>query len=260
MMKRTSSHPPNQNACDRSEWWREWFNHLYLDVYAHRSEDDAEAEIAAALAVRSIQPQDRILDLCCGAGRHCRALRRAGRHRVIGLDYSLPLLQHAATESPHECYVRGDMRLLPFHDEEMDAVLSFFTSFGYFTTNLENLAVLHEIARVLRSNGQFLLDYLNPVHVRRTFAPESEKKHGDYTIREHRSLSSDGERIEKEIIIENWGGENHVYHESVRLYDYDQMMEMLQSADLQVEGVLGAFDQSPFQEDSERMILYGYKK
>lgn len=260
MIRKPSSHPSDPNADDRSEWWREWFNHLYLDVYAHRSDEEAEMEIAAALAVSPIQSQDRILDLCCGAGRHCRALRRAGFHRVIGLDYSLPLLQYAAAESPYASYIRGDMRLLPFHDGGMDAVFSFFTSFGYFTTNLENLAVLHEIARVLRSNGPFLLDYLNPVHVRRTFTPISEKKEGDYTIREYRSLTPDGERIEKKIIIENWGGKDHIFHESVQLYDYDQMREMLHSADLQVDGILGAFDQSPFQENSERMILYGRKK
>lgn len=256
-MNQPKTKPLSLTEKDRDTWWRHWFNHVYMDVYAHRDDDSAEKEIAAALSVLPIAPPQQILDLCCGNGRHCRALRQAGFENVVGVDYSFPLLELAAAESIQSTYVRGDMRLLPFQDQSMDAVLSFFTSFGYFITNLENLAVLDEIMRVLRPRGRFLMDYLNPTYVRRNFVPESVKKHGEFTIRERRSLSEDNERIEKEIVIENWGGQDHVYHESVRLYEYDEMVEMLQTANLHVDGVLGSFDDQPFSENSPRMILYG---
>lgn len=244
---------------ERGAWWREWFNHLYMDVYAHRDENAAENEVAATLSVLPLKPRHRILDLCCGNGRHCRALHQAGFHDVVGLDYSFPLLEHAVTESHCSCFARGDMRLLPLLDGCMDAVLSYFTSFGYFSTNLENLAVLDEILRVLRSGGYFLMDYLNPTHVRKSFVPESVREHGEFVIRESRSLSEDNERIEKKIVIENWGGNEHVYYESVRLYAYEEMMEMLRSAELRIDGVLGSFEKEPFSENSPRMILYGTK-
>lgn len=242
---------------ERGAWWREWFNHVYMDVYAHRDENAAENEVAATLSVLPLEPGHRILDLCCGNGRHCRALDKAGFIKYVGLDYSFPLLEHAISESQRARYVRGDMRLLPILADSVDAVLSYFTSFGYFSTNLENLAVLDEIVRVLRSGGYFLMDYLNPTHVRKTFVPESVREHGEFVIRETRSLSDDGERIEKKIVIENWGGNDHVYYESVRLYTYDEMAEMLRSADLRLDGVLGSFDKEPFGENSPRMILYG---
>ncbi|MEW6235555.1 MAG: class I SAM-dependent methyltransferase [Candidatus Omnitrophota bacterium] len=241
-------------------WWREWFNHIYLDVYAHRDDSGADKEIQAALAFLPLRPSHRILDLCCGNGRHCRALRKAGYGRVFGVDYSYPLLRQSIAESPSAHYLRADMRLLPFPGDSFDAWLSFFTSFGYFKTNVENISVLHEAARVLVHGGMFLLDYLNPDCVRRTLEPETEKKYGDYVIKERRFLSEDGERIEKEIVIENWGGKDHRYFESVRLYTLDEMKEMLESANLHLQGVHGSFLGEEFSPDSQRMILFGTKE
>ena len=241
-------------------WWREWFNHIYLDVYSHRDEHQAAEEVNAILTVIPLPPTARILDLCCGNGRHCRALHQAGFHRVVGVDYSFPLLKHAMAETPRAGYVRADMRLLPLHKACFDAVFSFFTSFGYFQTNVENLAVLHEIARVLRPDGYFLLDYLNPAYVRETLVAESVKAHGDFVIREKRSLSPDGDRIEKEIVIENWGLRDHRYHESVQLYEHEAMLDMLKSADLRVLDTLGDFNATPFHPRSPRLILHGRRK
>jgi SAM-dependent methyltransferase len=257
IMNQSKTKPIHITEKERANWWRQWFNHVYMDVYAHRDDDRAENEAATTLSVLPIEPHQKILDLCCGNGRHCRALRQAGFENVVGVDYSLPLLEHALAEPVHSVYVRGDMRLLPFHDGCMDAVLSFFTSFGYFITNLENLAVLDEIMRVLRTGGRFLLDYLNPTYVRGNFVPESVKEHGEFVIHERRSISEDGERIEKEIVINNWGGEDHIYHESVRLYECAEMVEMLRSANLRVDGILGSFDGQTFSENSPRMILHG---
>ena len=244
----------------REEWWRDWFNTIYLNVYPHRDDAEAALEIHTTLSVIPLQPQHAILDLCCGNGRHIRSLRQRGFSRAIGLDYSFPLLKHALAEKPRASYVRGDMRILPFHDGRFDAVLSYFTSFGYFKTNIENLEVLYEMARVLKSGGWFLLDYLNPDHVRATFSPESTRQHGDYSIHERRFFSEDGERIEKEITIQNWGGEDRRYYESVRLYTREELQEMLHVSDLFVLGELGSFDGRGYSADMPRMILYGVRK
>jgi ubiquinone/menaquinone biosynthesis C-methylase UbiE len=254
--------PYNKSVCNEksSAWWSEWFNHVYMDVYSHRDEDSADAEIKSTMSVVTLNPDDKILDLCCGNGRHCRALIRAGLNHVYGVDYSFPLLEYAMSQTSQARYSRADMRLLPLPDNAMDVVLSFFTSFGYFPTNIENLSVLHEISRVIRSSGCFMLDYLNPTYVRSNLVAQSVKEHGDYNIREYRSISSDGERVEKKIVIENWGGKDHIYHESVRLYEYEEMKDMLFSADLSVDGVSGSFDNQPFNHESPRMILFGKRK
>ncbi len=244
----------NQDA-----WWRDWFNQIYLDVYAHRDDETAEQEIRSALSFVELNRDDWILDLCCGSGRHCRALRRKGYSHVIGIDYSPALLRQAKTSPPHSFYVRADMRLLPLGDERIDAVFSFFTSFGYFNTNVENIGVLQEIGRVLKDKGWFLIDYLNADYVSQHIEAETTRIHGEYQIKERRSISDDGERVEKEIIIENWGGKEHRYFESVRLYSYDEMVDMLQTAGLKLTNALGSFDALAYKSDSPRMILYGQR-
>lgn len=240
-------------------WWREWFNDIYLDVYAHRDDASAEREVSATVEALELEPSARVLDLCCGAGRHSRAFLKQGFERVVGIDYSYPLLRFGMSERPRACFVRGDMRLLPLLESSLDAAAMFFTSFGYFKTNIENLSVLHELNRVLRPGGRFLIDYLNPDHVRETFQPESERRHGEYCIRERRWFSDDGERIEKEIRIDNWGGRNRVFVESVRLYSHDDIRDMLANAELQVDGTLGSFEGEAFSASSPRMIVYGRK-
>ncbi len=238
-------------------WWRDWFNDIYLDVYSHRDDASARIEALAAANLLALKPTDAILDLCCGNGRHSRALKRLSFENVTGVDYSYPLLRFGQSEKPRARYLRGDMRMLPLRDGSIDALMMFFTSFGYFKTNVENLKVLHEIRRALKAGGRYLIDYLNPDHVRANFEPTSERKHGAYLIRETRSFSGDGERVEKEIVIENWGGETRAFHESVRLYSYDDICEMLSSADLKVDGVLGDFNGEAFDASQPRMIVWG---
>lgn len=239
------------------DWWRTWFNTIYLDVYSHRDDKQAVEEINTALSVLPIQTQHQILDLCCGNGRHSRAMYNQGFKHIHGIDYSFPLLKHAITENSDIQYSRADMRLLPFQPASFDALLTFFTTFGYFKTNTENIGVLHEISRVLKSGGWFLMDYLNVDHVKSNFEAESVKEFGEYQILERRWFSENDERIEKDIIIENWGGKNHSFHESVRLYTYDEMIGMMNSADLFPSGCLGSFSGEAFGINSPRMILYG---
>ena len=59
------------------EWWRSLFNALYLKTDGDVTENDdaTRAEVDALLGVVDLAPEDRILDLCCGQGRHCRQSR-----------------------------------------------------------------------------------------------------------------------------------------------------------------------------------------
>ena len=48
-----------------------------------------------------------------------------------------------------------------FIEKEFDYVFNLFTSFGYFETDEENLKVLKAAAANLKSEGIFVLDFLN---------------------------------------------------------------------------------------------------
>ena len=94
----------------------------------------------------------RLLDLCCGHGRHAVPLAQLG-YRVSGLDLSRPLLARAAAAAAAQGQrvglVEADMRRLPFADGSFDAVLNLFHAFGYLEDEAQDELVLDEVARVL---------------------------------------------------------------------------------------------------------------
>lgn len=236
-------------------WFREWFDETYLDVYPHR--DRAEARRAVELFLDRADPGGqggRVLDLACGAGRHLVSLARAG-FRPVGLDLSRPLLRRAAASFDGPL-VRADMREVPLAAGTMDAVVQFFTSFGYFEDRAQDRKVLEEVRRVLRPGGTFLMDFLNARKVRRDLVDRDERTVDGRTVRQRRWL--EGDAVIKRIEVEAaGGGEPEVYHERVRLYRPEELERMMAASGLRVEERAGGYDGRPFDEDAPRLLLTG---
>ena len=76
-------------------WYETAFGAHYLKVYAHRSREQAEREIGFIVRTLEMAGTERILDICCGAGRHVLALAARG-YAVTGIDRSPDLLAAAA--------------------------------------------------------------------------------------------------------------------------------------------------------------------
>ncbi len=96
-----------------------------------------------------VWPGDRVLDACCGTGDLAvEAERRGGR--VVGLDFSEPMLERARKKSGAIEWVQGDALALPFEDASFDAA-----TVGFGVRNLADLeGGLRELARVLRPGGR----------------------------------------------------------------------------------------------------------
>jgi ubiquinone/menaquinone biosynthesis C-methylase UbiE len=244
------------------EWYRESFGEDYLIVYRHRTLSAAEREVRRMIGWLGLPAGARVLDVGCGTGRHALALGKLG-YRVTGLDLSETLLTHARRLAPEMGidWHLGDMREMPFPANRFDAVVNWFTTFGYFATDAENARVLGEIARVLKPGGRFLIDYLNPAHVRRHLVPLSERldEPTGCRIREERAIR-DG-RVIKRITVTPPAGQPRRYVESVRLYGLDVFRRMAREAGLSIQQVRGDYDGAAYDaETSERLILIGGKR
>jgi ubiquinone/menaquinone biosynthesis C-methylase UbiE len=237
-------------------WWESWFGEEYLDLYPHRDLEAARRE--AAFALKHLPPGPApLLDLCCGSGRHSVPFAEAGV-APIGLDYSAPLLDLARRRDRHLFLVRGDMRSLPFSDGAFAAVVNFFTSFGYFLRESENVAVVAEIERVLRRGGAFLCDTFARDYVVSRLVPEERRCCGEkqYTIR--RSWNEATRRIEKEIEVRREGS-TEIFRESVRAYGADELAGLFCRAGLTIESMWGGFDGAPVGSDAPRLIVLARK-
>ena len=147
----------------------EWFTRFFDGDYVAELSDQkppGQTRREVDFLLRSLRPPQgaRILDVACGYGRHAAELSRRGFH-VVGLDLSRPMLDEARRrfrEGPRLRFVHGDMRRLGYA-VEFDAVICFFTSFGYFALG-QNETVLRRMARALRPGGRLLVDHRNPAH------------------------------------------------------------------------------------------------
>jgi SAM-dependent methyltransferase len=164
----------------------------------------------------------------------------------------MPLLQVARSESPDACYVRGDMRRLPFATGAFNLVVNFFTSFGYFATDDENRQVLAEVHRVLARGGAFVLDYLNADQVRRTLVPHDTRRVGHRTVTQDRTITPDGKYVEKTIHATGFAT---TYLERVRLFEPGDLRCLLQEAGLVVEHEMGDYQGSALTAESPRAIF-----
>lgn len=237
------------------EWFSEWFGEDYLRVYPHRDAEEAADAVELFLSEAELPDGARILDLACGAGRHLAPLRRAG-HEVTGLDLSRPLLQRARGAGGRGGVVQGDMRDLPLARASFDAVVQFFTSFGYFATREEDRRTLSEVRRVLAEGGAFLLDFLNAERVRRELVPEDERRVGERTVRQRRWIEDDA--VVKRIEIERPGEESEVYHERVRLYEPGELLALVERARLVPRARYGDYEGGAFRAgESPRLLLIG---
>ena len=129
-----------------NEWFAGWFDSPYYHLlYRHRDHEEAAAFIDALMQALQPKPDDHILDLACGAGRHSNYLANKG-YTVTGLDLSKESIARAkANAADNVSFGVADMRQLDAK-AEYDLVLNLFTSFGYFEDFDDNLRVLKGVS------------------------------------------------------------------------------------------------------------------
>jgi SAM-dependent methyltransferase len=246
-------------------WYKEWFGEEYLELYSHRDESEAEehvefverylAGVAGVAGAGGPRPR-AVLDLACGAGRHTAALRKRG-YRTLGLDLSVTLLARMRARGLPR--VAGDMRLLPFVAGSFDWVLNFFTSFGYFERERENFRVLEEIVRILAPGGRFLIDLMSPGPALANLKPRETQELDGRRAEIERWYDAASSRINKRIEVRAPGEPPRTFFESVRIYQPEEVVIGLRWAGLEVSSLFGNFHGDPYERDSERLILIGFK-
>lgn len=242
-----------------SDWYRKSFGDDYLLVYKHRDLEGAYDEVKRMIEWLELAPGASVLDLCCGMGRHSMALVDFG-YTVTGVDLSDVLLEEARKlDAQHKVrFLQGDMREVPL-DGTYDAVVNLFTSFGYFEDDEENIKVLREMHRLLKPQGKFIIDFLNPEYVKSHLVPFSSRVEGGTTIEETRKIE-DG-FVRKSIVVKEQGTEERSYLEQVKLFSLEAFRDMLDRSGLEVDHVYGDYNASAYdRERSKRMIFVGHRR
>lgn len=218
------------------EWWRKLFNAIYVKTDGDVVENAANTtrEIELLLGAVDVDPDQHILDLCCGQGRHVLELARQGFRHVTGVDRSRYLVRlarkRAAAEKLDLVFKEGDARAPRLPDESFDLVTILGNSFGYFADKQDDEKVLGAVGRLLRQSGTLVLDLTDGAWTRTHFEPRSwEWIDAHHFVCRERSLAADGERlISREVVVHDEMGVLADQFYAERLYEREQAFLLLE--------------------------------
>lgn len=203
-------------------WWETAFGAHYGTVYAHRSDEAAQAEVAGLLpGLRAAG--GLVCDACCGNGRHLAAMRGAGL-RAVGFDFSGNLVTEAiARPATRGRVLRADVRAPALRPGSFDAVTLLFTAFGYFD-DATNAIALAAVVALVRPGGVLVIDLPHAKRLRDRLVPESRRERDGTAVHERRRL--EGALVVKDVEIRRAGSTIATWQERVRLYEDAEVADL----------------------------------
>ncbi len=162
-----SQDQPHDKKQDKNEWWTGFFDDVFAAVVLERPDPQERADTNAFLARHlNLRAGDHVFDQCCGTGGVSIPLAHAG-YRVSGVDiipsYIETALLSAASEGVQGLcsFACADGRDYVPQGAPCDAVINWYTSFGYSPDDADNIRMLHCAAAALKEGGKIALDLTN---------------------------------------------------------------------------------------------------
>ena len=218
------------------DWWKSLFDEIYLITDARTVKDDTltRQEIDTFTQLLPVGPQDRVLDLCGGQGRHAIELKRRGCGHCTVLDYSAILLaegrQAAARQNLDVCFVQGDARSTPLARGTFDAVLILGNSLGYIEDEDADLHILEESQRLLARGGRLLLDVTDGGAVRQKLAPNAWHEIGEDVVVCRQREVCQNRVCARELVLSKTHGVIRDKTYGIRLYEPRGLSELVTRA------------------------------
>lgn len=189
----------------------------------------------------------RVVDLCCGAGRHAVEFARRG-YEVIGVDLTKHFLETAA-KAARDAEVEVELAHADVRDYRCDPpadfALNLWTSFGYFERDADNLAVLRSAYDSLRAGGRFVLQTRAVETLAATLTRRTWWERDGRLFLEEREVIDGWRRLKgRWIVVDQQGRRDFPYSGS--LYSSDTITRMLKSVGFRSVDLYGDLAGGPF--------------
>lgn len=251
------------------DWWKEIFDELYLvtDARSVNDSDVTRREIDLILEMIPLSPEDEILDLCGGHGRHSIELYSRGFKNLTVLDFSQYLIERGRIDAKKRgmpiTFVQEDARQTGLAPDRFNHILLLGNSLGYLPSPDGDGDILAEAMRLLKKGGYLLVDIANGEVIRNRFNPFAWHEIGeDIVVCRQREL--DGSSIHtREMVLSKKDGLIKDSCYSLWIYGPDSFSSLLSS--LGFTDIRAISDFSPLMRKGDigfmnaRMVIVGQK-
>lgn len=241
---------------ESEDFWRDLYPFMFSAERFAAARDEVMNILALAQCTGS-----RVLDLCCGPGRHSVEFARQG-FTVTGVDGSPFLLeaarQRGAAAGVSVEWVSEDMRQF-VRPDSFDLACNMFTSFGYFKDEQDDLTVLRNIHASLKESGVLVMELLGKERLARVWQNSSCDDLPDGAVLvQRRRLRDDWTRILSEwTLIKD--GHARAFSFEHTIYSGREIKDRLLQSGFGSVKLYGSLAGAPYDQDAARLVAVARK-
>lgn len=260
-----------------TNWWSEEYGFFgehylegdnsqegYLIEKKQTLKERTDTEVSGIINLLDLKGGEKILDIPSGYGRHSIGLAKRG-FNITGSELNSIHLNKAIENSKMEnvnvIFNQENMIDIKYNNE-FDAVINMFYSFGFFDTDQENDKVLKNFYNALKTGGKFL--FHTDVNIPRIISgkykeDETRNLTNGKTLRIIDIYNSEDKKIHGTWIIKDKDGKEEKKDYIVRVYTKEEFIDLCKQIGFKSFEIYSDWNKTPYSEDSEDMIIIAQK-
>jgi SAM-dependent methyltransferase len=218
-------------------------------------------EVENLINLLGIEPNAKVLDLCCGPGRHSLEFARRG-FSVTGVDRTKKYLEDARKSAEKEGlkvdFVQKDMREFR-KPRTFDLAINLLTSFGFFEDQGDDEKVAKNVLASLKDGGAFVIEMMGKEILARIFRERDWQEVEGAIMLEERKVSKDWNWMENRWILLK-GGQTQEFRFSLRPYSAAELTRLLTECGFAQTEVYGNLAGAPYDHKAKRLVVVARKR
>ncbi len=203
----------------------------------------------------ALKPNDKILDLACGHGRHANFLTTLG-YPTTGIDLNHPFIEQAKIDAQEKGlntqFIEQDILEIDYQ-AAFDTILFLFNSLGFFDRKDAKL-LLTKISRALKIGGKAFIDTKNRDHLIKELQSCNITEKGEDLMIDRLSFDPiHGTTTNNRIYIKD--GKRFDAPFTMTAYSYTDFLQLLNDTGLKIIQTWGSWRGDIFNQDSKRIIF-----
>lgn len=225
-----------------TDWWKNYFDHSYLVTTSQRvNEAHTINDVNFLIDMLHITPDMKVIDICCGQGRHIIELIKREFKHVEGIDFSEVLLSKLKEDLTkhfginHQIKIHhDDVRTMKIGKNEFDVAYMLGNSLGYSDKIDDDRAILRNILSILKPGGKIFLDTNNGDYFMKNLQPkiwswQKLEDGSEYITLRERELVEDKLAMRVILISPTIGVIREKFY-AIRLFTKDLLIKLLQDS------------------------------